>query len=89
MAMVRRCGIASPWLPPVRITPLETCTKRAESKHIEQSILGKEPERTHTSDDKCSFGRYKLNYSDSEALGWMGKRSLVCVLVSILHAAGQ
>lgn len=43
----------------------------------------------HTSYDKCSFGGYKLNYSDSEALAGMRKRSLVCVLLSILHAERQ
>lgn len=35
-------------------------------------MLGKEPQ-ANISYDKCGFDGYKLNYSDSEALGWMGK----------------
>lgn len=51
---------------------LQTCSKCVESKCIEQSMLGKEPQ-ANTSYDKCSFDGYKLNYLNSEALGWMGK----------------
>lgn len=51
---------------------LQTCSKCVESKCIEQSMLGKEPQ-ANISYDKCGFDGYKLNYSDSEALGWMGK----------------